>query len=1785
MADGEGVSTLGRASAAGTALEAQRKNAPIVTRHDDGERAPLLASTSGLPNAFTPARYSPDAYSSTTNVYSSGPRHPSLLVARSASPDVRTASPVSPPKPFAGAEADLTARKRRSRDGGEGSTRIKKQLTPLKIRQKGLRKAPSLAHLPPTPMTAYFDAESHEEEQQGETRNHTAATPLASFAPLESHYSQAPILATSPALSSESISADEMGTDGSAGGLSISSEADTPGPITPATPAWKPRELTLLQSKKGFDLSAEPSHRPERERALVGLGVQTPSLSSLSEDGRVSRRTSRVLVKDIFPIASTSHAKTTSSPGSNSSSGPRELKLASSGGPPSSMRAKGNSSLASSPIAGPSSIGVLGQASKSPLPVLPPGPAFSVGSRLTPSISSNASSRRSSTSMSRLNGSSEWQTIDEGFQDVTIVPDRVLDELTPINGSRSGSPHSAPSPVSFAGQLALGSKRRGPPAPLILAHSPASSYSHDSGLGSAPTSNNSPLPTPHSSRFAEQVHDGLLGIPHASSSVKERGDIPPSPMSPYGGQAFHTPMQSPLLLARSESSKREKEEQVGDDERSEVREMEEIASSSREREWPPTVKDDVAKQMTAGLPTSHHRSSSNVATATQTASMPSSADDPAEERDADIRSRSVSSDDAVLERQAPSPLPALAFNTAIFTSPPTQSMASEQQSIAPDTLPEVLPAMPLRTTSKEKRASSSRRQSQSPMGPPPSVPLPTPPMPSAAASATRSPSTKSVEDTKRRLSSRSKGNGASTGEAALAVHSDQGSDGHRGSRKVDKPLPFLQKSKASLVPDVPSFGYTGPISSAEVADTSSPALGTGQYSPFLNDEPQFTSRWSSGSESEGDRPSRANSKKVTKQRKSFSGASASSSKKNSIQGSLPGASAPSKKGSFFAGLGLRKKSVPSLSHWMSSGQPTPTTTASDSPAPGKLDGLVEFPFPSTTTSQRESLVSSSRRGSSSPMPPAGVNSASKDADGRAGSRQSQSQSKGAGGVAMAARLSQGSGKKLTARRSDASIRTTASMQGAVNSATARLSAASISPAAQSPVLERRPAAPWEEGADAHGLGIQMPLQEESSVDVTLRETYEALRQSMRTAKSSESLKKQARASHRNSQESAHPTPVAPREKGDEVGIIQRRSGQFKARKRSLTLEGLSRRSSEAQPKGSRPPSAVISPSRAFASPTESNFSSIGSPDETPRIAYRALSGQQSVYSDNPKLTRKIERKGTVEDEESLVALGNAFISTLGVSTPPASTPTLLTSQATSSQSRNVRVTRVSARPRYPSLTDVGRQWVEEHPSIAFSGAQGEALLYNALSSNQTSGGRVIQTTTFSDESDSSTDDYGSSDGAGKQGSGGAGLGGESGRGDDGSQDEDKRARGVKAGGEFEESSSSDSDDSYGESDRDAGLDKTSMDAPSSSSDDVPLGQRVQNPKELQRQLRRTQGKASKRPPLAAPAAAPAEVPSSKLFFVLDAGELSARLLRIQKDREAVQDRAREMPPPTRSVSLSRTRSTTSRKPPTGSQARPKLPPIATRSATMPLSESNQSSDQVLSRAGPAALSPTGRLPQVPTSSGALSESTDGTTVTARDASGDVGYSVGHGEEYRSNVVAEFANTIRARSRSRSFAQPFSPPLDTNRPAMPVRPLAHQQTGRDFAVPAMPSESHAPRSAGAKSSGNNVSIPSPHEPLGGRTVKSSSSVEDNEMSGRARANTSAGVGSPMVQHRIYLLSKQRQGIAEVGVNARARDAVFSIMEREPMPADSRAGGWVLYDVCADLGIGECMGEATRVRRCD
>lgn len=38
-------------------------------------------------------------------------------------------------------------------------------------------------------------------------------------------------------------------------------------------------------------------------------------------------------------------------------------------------------------------------------------------------------------------------------------------------------------------------------------------------------------------------------------------------------------------------------------------------------------------------------------------------------------------------------------------------------------------------------------------------------------------------------------------------------------------------------------------------------------------------------------------------------------------------------------------------------------------------------------------------------------------------------------------------------------------------------------------------------------------------------------------------------------------------------------------------------------------------------------------------------------------------------------------------------------------------------------------------------------------------------------------------------------------------------------------------------------------------------------------------------------------------------------------------------------------------------------------------------------------------------------------------------------------------------------------------------------------------------------------------------------------------------------------------------ARARDLVLDIMDKEYVPQDGKGGGWVVFDVCSELGLGE------------
>jgi len=431
-------------------------------------------------------------------------------------------------------------RKRRSKEVGEGA-KTRKQLTPLKTRQ---RWNPPFANLPPTPMTAYFDAETNlGGSEMSKSFASTSSPQTAAF--LSSDYAASPALSSDGGISTDEMGLDDMGTDGSAGGLSLSSEIDTPGPVTPATPAWKPRELTLLRQKKGSDSPSESSNRAERERALIGLGLQTPSMPLISDDGIRSKRSSRILARDIFPLASGSQSKPVSP---NPNAGPRELKLATSIGPPGSLRgipsSRGSSSVGSSPMqsnAG-SSMG------RSPLPVLPPGPTFSPSShQSSSSIAFQPSDNQRESTITSAASSDDIAILNRSIDEFPIVPDRVPDrvdqDLTPMTRSRKGS-IAAPSPTSFIDSLSTGTRKKGPPAPLILAYSPASSYSHHSPNGSAPASAKSVLPTPNTSSFAEQIYDGLLNIPQTNHQSRT-GDIPKSPLSPGGKQAFHTPLQSP----------------------------------------------------------------------------------------------------------------------------------------------------------------------------------------------------------------------------------------------------------------------------------------------------------------------------------------------------------------------------------------------------------------------------------------------------------------------------------------------------------------------------------------------------------------------------------------------------------------------------------------------------------------------------------------------------------------------------------------------------------------------------------------------------------------------------------------------------------------------------------------------------------------------------------------------------------------------------------------------------------------------------------------------------------------------------------------------------------------------------------------------------------------------------------------------------------------------------------------------------------------------------------------
>ena len=70
-------------------------------------------------------------------------------------------------------------------------------------------------------------------------------------------------------------------------------------------------------------------------------------------------------------------------------------------------------------------------------------------------------------------------------------------------------------------------------------------------------------------------------------------------------------------------------------------------------------------------------------------------------------------------------------------------------------------------------------------------------------------------------------------------------------------------------------------------------------------------------------------------------------------------------------------------------------------------------------------------------------------------------------------------------------------------------------------------------------------------------------------------------------------------------------------------------------------------------------------------------------------------------------------------------------------------------------------------------------------------------------------------------------------------------------------------------------------------------------------------------------------------------------------------------------------------------------------------------------------------------------------------------------------------------------------------------------------------------------------------------------------------SSSGVSGPsLIQHKVYIITKQRYVNVEIIADARARDLVAQVMDRAAVNTDdSTPGGWVIFDVSAEMGIGE------------
>jgi hypothetical protein len=61
----------------------------------------------------------------------------------------------------------------------------------------------------------------------------------------------------------------------------------------------------------------------------------------------------------------------------------------------------------------------------------------------------------------------------------------------------------------------------------------------------------------------------------------------------------------------------------------------------------------------------------------------------------------------------------------------------------------------------------------------------------------------------------------------------------------------------------------------------------------------------------------------------------------------------------------------------------------------------------------------------------------------------------------------------------------------------------------------------------------------------------------------------------------------------------------------------------------------------------------------------------------------------------------------------------------------------------------------------------------------------------------------------------------------------------------------------------------------------------------------------------------------------------------------------------------------------------------------------------------------------------------------------------------------------------------------------------------------------------------------------------------------------------MQQRVFVGDLQRFSIVEIGQSTKARDVIAMIDEKGELPREAKAGGWMLFELSNDFGMGESL----------